>query len=82
MLMLVETVLLPEHSSASSASFADLASFQRQVESATGRAYHISIGVRPVVGMQAVLVASAGIVELAVLGVWLCVAAVVDSLHS
>ena len=33
----------------------------------------------PVVGMQAALVASAGIAERAVLGVWLC-AAVVDSL--
>ncbi len=36
MLMLAETALLPVHPSASSASFADSASFQRQVDFATG----------------------------------------------
>ena len=79
MLMLVEIALLTEHSSASSASFADLASFQSQFESATGRAYRISIGVCPVVGISVALEASAGIAELAVSGVGLLV---VDSLRS
>ncbi len=82
MVMLAEVVLLPEHSSASSASFAGSASFQRQVELAVGRVYRILIAVRPeLVEVMAELVASAGTVAPAAAEVWLCVSAV-DKLHS
>ena len=81
MATLAEAVLQPGHSSASFATSAGFASFQRQVELATGRAYHISIGVSPeLVEMRAELEASAGIVAPVAVEVWLCVAVVIDSL--